>query len=86
MMAMVCMVLTLLLLRVKHSVCNYRVMSKKPTPKPQPTKPKFVRLQLMVGDDFGDRVDRWRAKQPGLPNRSEAVRRLVDLALKKDES
>jgi hypothetical protein len=31
-----------------------------------------------------DRIDGWRAKQPGLPPRAEAIRRLVDQGLKND--
>ncbi len=36
-----------------------------------------VRLQLLATRPFVETVDRWRAQQPDLPNRSEAIRRLV---------
>lgn len=40
------------------------------------------RLQIVVSPAFLRRLDDWRAKQPTLPNKSEAVRMLVDMALK----
>lgn len=39
------------------------------------------RLQMRVSADFLAKVDEWRRAQPDLPNRSEAIRRLVELAL-----
>jgi hypothetical protein len=39
-------------------------------------------LQLYATDDFLAMIDDWRRKQPDIPNRSEAIRRLVDQALK----
>jgi len=30
-------------------------------------------------------IDEWRGKQPGVPNRSEAIRRLIELGLKSSE-
>ena len=39
------------------------------------------RLNLLVPGEWVDLVDRWRSHQPGLPNRSEAIRRLVSQAL-----
>jgi hypothetical protein len=38
-------------------------------------------LQMRVSDEFIAVVDAWRAKQPDVPNRSEAIRRLVELGL-----
>jgi metal-responsive CopG/Arc/MetJ family transcriptional regulator len=35
------------------------------------------RLLVAVDQAFLDRLDAWRAKEPGLPNRSEAIRRIV---------
>lgn len=40
------------------------------------------RLNMRVPPDFYRTVDEWRRKQPDLPNRSEAIRRLVDLGAK----
>jgi hypothetical protein len=35
-----------------------------------------------MSDEFLARVDAWAAKQPDQPGRAEAIRRLVDIALK----
>jgi len=40
-----------------------------------------LRLEMRVPDNFFEVIDEWRRKQPDLPNRSEAIRRLVDLGL-----
>ena len=45
-----------------------------------PTHPE--RLLIAVTKEFLAAVDDWRAKQPGVPNRSEAVRYLVELGIK----
>lgn len=37
-------------------------------------------MQLIVTPAFLDAVDEWRRKQPDLPNRSEAIRRMVEIA------
>jgi hypothetical protein len=39
------------------------------------------RLQLVTSKAFVVAVDDWRRKQPDLPSRSEAIRRLVELGL-----
>lgn len=39
------------------------------------------RVQLVCDDAFLEKVDDWRRVQPDLPNRSEAIRRLVYLGL-----
>jgi hypothetical protein len=44
--------------------------------------PKQTTLQMRVSDNFLKVVDEWRRKQADLPNRSEAIRRLVELGLK----
>jgi hypothetical protein len=38
-------------------------------------------LQFYAGDEFIAAIDEWRARQPSLPGRSEAIRRLVDRGL-----
>jgi hypothetical protein len=38
-------------------------------------------LQLYATDEFIGALDNWRRDQPDLPNRSEAIRRLVEQAL-----
>lgn len=39
------------------------------------------RLQLVASREWVAKVDEWRRQQPDLPNRSDAIRRLVDLAI-----
>jgi len=43
--------------------------------------PADVRLPMVVSQAFADRLDAFRAKEPGVPNRSEAIRLLVSEAL-----
>jgi hypothetical protein len=38
---------------------------------------------MRVSDSFLRAIDKWRAKQEDKPSRAEAIRRLVELALKK---
>jgi hypothetical protein len=40
-----------------------------------------MRLNMIVAVDWVKRIDAWRAKQPGLPSRSAAIRDLVTAAL-----
>jgi metal-responsive CopG/Arc/MetJ family transcriptional regulator len=46
-------------------------------------EPKDNRVPVMMGDSEIAAIDAWRAKQPGVPSRSEAIRRLVEMGLKK---
>jgi hypothetical protein len=39
-------------------------------------------IGLRVDEDLLKRIDEWRRKQQDIPNRPEAVRRLVELGLK----
>lgn len=39
------------------------------------------RLNLIAPVDWLKRIDAWRRKEPNLPTRSEAIRRLVEIAL-----
>jgi hypothetical protein len=39
-------------------------------------------FQMRVSDDWLRTIDDWRRQQPDLPSRAEAIRRLVDKALK----
>jgi len=45
---------------------------------------EFSLLKVLIGfsDEALSAIDKWRRQQDDLPNRSEAVRRLVGLALK----
>lgn len=38
-------------------------------------------LQVYLSDEFIALIDEWRSKQPGLPSKSEAIRRLIEQAL-----
>jgi hypothetical protein len=46
------------------------------------TREKDRAFQMRVSQDWLDRIDDWRRKQPDLPPRAEAIRRLVEQALK----
>jgi hypothetical protein len=49
----------------------------------RPTEdPKQTTLQMRVSANFLKIVDDWRRRQPDLPSRSEAIRRLVEIGLK----
>jgi hypothetical protein len=39
-------------------------------------------FQMRVSEDFLRAIDDWRRKQPDLPSRAEAIRRLVEMALR----
>ena len=41
-----------------------------------------VKLALGITEDMEAAIDAWRRQQPDLPSRSEAIRRLVEKALK----
>jgi hypothetical protein len=43
---------------------------------------KDTTLQMRVSEAFLKSVDDWRRKQPDLPSRAAAIRRLVAIALK----
>jgi hypothetical protein len=42
---------------------------------------KLKRFEMLAPPDWLARVDQWRARQPGIPSRAEAIRRLVLQAL-----
>lgn len=46
------------------------------------TDEQSERLQMRVSPQFLKSIDAWRRKQDDLPSRSEAIRRLVEQALK----
>lgn len=45
------------------------------------TEKKDDRIFMRADPTFIQKVDSWRSKQPGLPSRSEAIRRLVEAGL-----
>lgn len=55
-------------------------MARRPD-KPAPAL-KSRRFEMRFDSDMIERIDGWRAKQPGLPPRAEAIRRLVEQGLK----
>jgi metal-responsive CopG/Arc/MetJ family transcriptional regulator len=44
--------------------------------------PLDQRVQLIASKELMIRVDSWRRDLPGLPSRSEAIRRLIEAGLK----
>ena len=42
---------------------------------------EIKRLQLVIGKQLLLRIDDWRAHQPGVPNTSVAIRRLIEIGL-----
>jgi hypothetical protein len=46
---------------------------------------KPIRFELRLTDEGWSRIDEWRRRQPDLPNRTEAVRRLIEIALKAEQ-
>jgi hypothetical protein len=52
-------------------------MSKKAKPSEEQTE----RFQMRASKEFMQSLDEWRRRQPDLPGRAEAIRRLTELAL-----
>lgn len=50
-----------------------------------PHELKSIRLQMVIAPSQVTEIDAWRKNQEDLPSRSEAIRRLIDLGLKKSE-
>ena len=49
----------------------------------RPTKdPKDATFQMRVSEAFLKSIDDWRRKQPDIPGRADAIRRLVEMGLK----
>ena len=44
------------------------------------------RFNMKTSPEFLARLDQWRREQSDLPNRSEAIRRLVEIAMRKSGS
>ncbi len=44
----------------------------------RPEKPRF---EMRLSPELAEGIDRWRHEQPDLPNRAEAARRLIEIAL-----
>ena len=47
-----------------------------------PGKIQDRQFQMRVSDEFLKAIDKWRQKQDDEPSRAEAIRRLVEIALK----
>lgn len=48
--------------------------------------PKTERFELRLHQDLLDNIDRWRFQQSGMPSRAEAIRRLVEAGLAKEDT
>jgi uncharacterized protein len=48
----------------------------------RPMEEKNERFEMRVPASFLNTIDDWRRKQPELPSRAEAIRRLVEIGLK----
>ena len=48
--------------------------------------PAGERHQIIISADLIRRIDNWRRRQEDLPNKSEAIRLLVEAALDSDEA
>jgi hypothetical protein len=57
-------------------------MSKTPKKIGRPPGRSGRPFQMRVTDEFFAVIDKWRSEQRPIPTRSEAIRRLVDQALK----
>jgi hypothetical protein len=44
---------------------------------------EYPQINIRVDDEFLKKLDDWRRKQDDLPGRPEAIRRLVEMGLKK---
>jgi hypothetical protein len=44
------------------------------------------RMPIVVSRSFLAKLDQWRAKQPGVPNRSEAMRTAFEIACRASEA
>ena len=49
-------------------------------------KKQDQRIQLVASTEFRNDVDKWRREQTDLPSHSEAIRRLVKIALRSGDS
>ena len=47
-------------------------------------KEQLERIEMLASSHWLQKVDDWRAKQPGNPSRAEAIRGLVEHALEAD--
>lgn len=61
-------------------VCTYRAVNTHMNEEQQ-----TERLQMRVAPSFLAKVDEWRASQRPLPSRSEAIRMLVEAALRSND-
>jgi hypothetical protein len=67
------------------SIQKLQKMSSGIRPRGRPSKrPQDRPFQMRVSEQFLRTVDDWRRSQTDLPSRAEAIRRLVELAIKPD--
>lgn len=46
---------------------------------------KSDRFEMRVPPDLIEKVDEWRAQQPGIPSRASAIRHMIETYLHEDE-
>jgi hypothetical protein len=51
---------------------------------PMADEKKDQRIPIMMSSREVETIDAWRAKQPGVPARAEAIRRLVEKGLARE--
>jgi metal-responsive CopG/Arc/MetJ family transcriptional regulator len=50
-------------------------------PAARPAAPKTLRMQLVISPSLVRKVDAWRGRQEDVPNRSKAIRLLIEHSL-----
>jgi metal-responsive CopG/Arc/MetJ family transcriptional regulator len=50
----------------------------------EPRKTTMSRFEMMMPEALLHAVEDWAARQPSKPNKSEAIRRLIEMALQYD--
>lgn len=71
--------------RCMDTIVNTKLMDKTKKIGRPTTKPQDRVLQMRVDEEFLGLVDDWRGGQRPIPNRAEAIRRLVKIAIKRDK-
>ncbi len=59
--------------------------ARKPVPPKLEEESATERIQIVATERWTKRVDEWRRKHPAMPNRSAAIRMLVEQALDAEE-
>jgi hypothetical protein len=70
--------------RYLHHFCKFASLQAARYKHSMAKPPKTERFGMVVEPEFLEAIDDWRRKQPELPSRAEAIRRLVKLALQSE--